>query len=136
MSKKKKENDGAKLIFSKSLQEVEKSSKKKKKAKKKKKGEKKTKETMMSKCKIKQTTSVSMSYKDAIDSDEKVFFVSPKGDVDTNIGVRCVVKTANNSLVDITTGESIASIAKRHNEKEWRDAIVLYPSSITTEYTF
>lgn len=139
MSKKKKKqkDDNAKLIFSKSLQEVEKSSKKKKKKKAGKK-EKKEKATIkLSSCKIKQTETTALSYKDALESEHKLFFVTPKNVEASKLNYHVVIKMANNSLVDIASGESITAISKKCGEKEWRDNILLYPASVVlTKYEF
>ena len=142
MSKKKKKqkDDNAKLIFSKSLQEVEKSSKKKKKKKagKKEKKEKKEKATIkLSSCKIKQTETTALSYKDALESEHKLFFVTPKNVETSKLNYHVVIKMTNNSLVDIASGESITAISKKCGEKEWRDNILLYPASVVlTKYEF
>ena len=134
MSKKKKKlsDENAKLIFGKSFETVEKSSKKKKKKKDKKKGEKeKTATVKLSKCKIKQTSTIALSYKDALESESTLFFLVPK-DIETcKLNHHTVIKTANNSLVDIESGESIAAISKKCGEKDWRDSINLYPASIS-----
>lgn len=138
MSKKKKKlEDDVTLVFSSKPEDAEKLSKKKK-GKKKKKKKDKSKE-LLSKITIKQSAdSDGISYQDVLDSDEKVFFITPAPDAPhvADIGVMCVVKTASNSLVNIETGESLVSIANRYKIKDWRNGIIAYPSSIITRIVF
>lgn len=135
MSKKKKKqkDDSTELIFSKALHETAKSSKKKKKKKKKKeKGEKPKKEKStpkLSSCKIKQIDSVPLNYKDALESEHSMFFLSPKDIETSKLNYHIVIKTTNKSLLDIVTGESITSISKKCGEKDWKDSTIFYPAT-------